>query len=199
MTSFTFVPLPNSKLTAYPISHCDLSSEMPRGSRANKQQEPLKHFPKLFGPLRDRYLSRPGGYTRLLLSESHKSDQARSAMLTLVDGPKDIRFAMTAKEILRHRREGKEMWNEATAMHVRKVTRYRENGEELLEEEIARLEKAEEQVKRQEKEEYEREGTTFEWKEKLGPGTYERKKTKADAINYREKLERSQRQRGRSV
>ena len=134
----------------------------------------------------------------MLLSEPHKDDQARSAMLSLVDGPKDIRFAMTAKTLLRQQREGS-MMDEKTALDLRKVTRFRENGEELLEKEIQRLSDEEGRVTKQEEDEYEREGTTFEWKEKLGPGRMERKKIKADQIDYRAKLERRQGQRKRSV
>ena len=37
--------------------------------------------PKLFGPIRDRYLTRPGGYTRVLRIEPMKEDQAESAIL----------------------------------------------------------------------------------------------------------------------
>nr|UPX44723.1 mitochondrial 54S ribosomal protein L8 [Penicillium fuscum] len=67
--------------------------------------DPLDHFPKLFGTLRNRYLTRPGGYTRVLHIESlnRNHDQAPSAILELVDGPRDMRFAMTAKTLARER------------------------------------------------------------------------------------------------
>lgn len=78
-------------------------------------------------------------------------DQAPSAILELVDGPKDMRFAMTAKTLARERAgvedegegEGEE-WDEGireiTARNVRKVTRYRPSGMKELEKEVQRLE-----------------------------------------------------------
>ncbi|WEW55698.1 54S ribosomal protein L8, mitochondrial [Emydomyces testavorans] len=100
---------------------------------------PHSLLPKLFGPLRERYLSRPGGYTRVLRIEPRKPDQAPSAILELVDGPRDMRFALTAKTLARRRAEGKEV-NELTARNVRKVTRYRKDGVEGLEREVQRAE-----------------------------------------------------------
>ena len=40
---------------------------------------------KLFGPLRDRYKERPGGYTRLLRIPNRKGDNALMAVVELVD------------------------------------------------------------------------------------------------------------------
>jgi large subunit ribosomal protein L17 len=113
-------------------------------------------MPKLFGPLRDRYLNRPGGYTRVLRIEPLKPDQAPSAILELVDGPKDMRFAMTAKALVKQREEGTGM-NEITAVNLRKVTRFREGGEDALEAEVLRLEREQRRVHREEEEEGERE------------------------------------------
>ena len=112
--------------------------------------QPHKHMPKLFGDtpqfpgspptgqvsLRERYANRNGGYTRLLLCESLEPDAAPSAILSLVDGPRDIRFAMTARTIARERNEGRSTLSEMTAVNVRKVTRYREGGERALEIEV---------------------------------------------------------------
>jgi large subunit ribosomal protein L17 len=114
--------------------------------------QPHKHMPKLFGEtpqfpgalpegqvsLRERYANRSGGYTRLLLCEPLKPDAAPSAILSLVDGPKDIRFAMTARTIARERSEGRTTLSEMTAVNMRKVTRYREDGDEALELEVKR-------------------------------------------------------------
>ncbi|KAK2806012.1 hypothetical protein FQN50_006027 [Emmonsiellopsis sp. PD_5] len=100
---------------------------------------------KLFGPIRERYLNRPGGYTRVLRVEPKKDDQAPSAILQLVDGPRDVRFAMTARTLARQRAmgngEGKEGLNEITALNVKKVTRYRKDGERELEREVERIER----------------------------------------------------------
>jgi hypothetical protein len=102
-------------------------------------QTPHDLLPKLFGPLRERYAERQGGYTRVLRVEPKKDDQAPSAILELVDGPKDMRFAITAKAIARQREQGIQTLNELTALNVRKVTRYRKDGVEALEKEIGRM------------------------------------------------------------
>jgi large subunit ribosomal protein L17 len=86
--------------------------------------------PKLFGPIRERYLSRPGGYTRVLRLEPVKEDQAESAILELVDGPRDMRLAMTAKTL--SNKPPTKGFNEVTARNVQKVTQFRENGMETL-------------------------------------------------------------------
>jgi len=99
---------------------------------------PHELLPKLFGPLRERYENRPGGYTRVLRIEPIKEDQAPSAILELVDGPKDIRFAMTARTVARFRGEGQDL-NEMTQRNVEKVTKYRPDGEKALEEMVEKL------------------------------------------------------------
>lgn len=93
----------------------------------------------MFGPLRERYADRPGGYTRVLRVEPKKDDQAPSAILELVDGPKDMRFAITAKAVARRRSQGLETLNELTLMNVRKVTQFRKDGVEALERAISRV------------------------------------------------------------
>jgi hypothetical protein len=95
--------------------------------------------PKLFDELRLRYQNRPGGYTRVLRLEPLKEDQAPSAILELVDGPRDMRFAMTAKTLVRER-ASEEGIRDITAQNVLKVTRYRENGEAELEKMVKALE-----------------------------------------------------------
>ena len=100
--------------------------------------QPQKYMPKLFGTLRERYANRNGGYTRLLLSEPLKPDAAPSAILCLVDGPKDMRFSMTARALALER-EQQIGTRPLTALNMRKVTRYREGGEQALEEEVNRL------------------------------------------------------------
>lgn len=109
-----------------------------------RPQEPHSLIPKLFGPLRERFLNRPGGYTRVLRIEPIKEDQAPSAILELVDGPKDMRFAMTARTVSRLRREGKPI-NDMTAGNISKVTRFRPEGEKDLEDMIAKFDKLEAQ------------------------------------------------------
>ncbi|KAL8761801.1 MAG: hypothetical protein Q9184_002124 [Pyrenodesmia sp. 2 TL-2023] len=103
--------------------------------------EPLRLLPHLFTTLRTRYLNRPGGYTRVLRIEpiNKHYDQAPSAILELVDGPKDMRFLMTAKTLVRERTTDQGI-REITAMNVGKVTRYRPDGFEELEKEVKRME-----------------------------------------------------------
>lgn len=50
---------------------------------------PQEHslVPKLFGDLRQRYESRPGGYTRLLRIPNRAGDNAKMAVIELVDNP----------------------------------------------------------------------------------------------------------------
>lgn len=103
-------------------------------------QQPHKHLPKLLGPLRTRYAQRPGGYTRVLRIEPTKEDQAPSAILELVDGPKDMRFALTAKTIAQLRARGHEV-NDMTRANIQKVTRFRRDGEGKLEEMVRRFER----------------------------------------------------------
>jgi large subunit ribosomal protein L17 len=93
--------------------------------------------PKLFGPIRERYASRNGGYTRVLRIEPMKEDQAESAILELVDGPKDLRFAMTAKTLAQT--PTNMQFNDRTAENVRKVTRFREGGVEQLRDMVSRM------------------------------------------------------------
>lgn len=95
-------------------------------------------LPKLFGPIAERYRDRPGGYTRVLRIEPLKTDQAPSAILELIDGPKDMRFAMTAATIARCTKEDKDL-NELTLHNIKKVTRFRKDGEMELEKMVEKL------------------------------------------------------------
>jgi hypothetical protein len=93
--------------------------------------------PKLFGSIRERYASRPGGYTRVLRIEPMKEDQAESAILELVDGPKDMRFALTAKTLARL--PPSKQLNDLTAKNVKRVTQFREDGVNELRDMVERL------------------------------------------------------------
>ena len=95
-------------------------------------------MPKLFGQIAERYKERPGGYTRVLRIEPLKTDQAPSAILELVDGPKDMRFAMTAKTIARCAEEDKKL-ADLTLKNIKKITRFRKNGMTELESMVAEL------------------------------------------------------------
>ncbi|KAI1258654.1 ribosomal protein L17 [Xylariaceae sp. FL1019] len=101
---------------------------------------PESLMPKVFGELRSRYLERPGGYTRVLRTEPKDTyDQGESAILEFVDGPKDMRFAMTAAAVARDRRLGKPSHNELTQLNMAKVTRYRPDGKNAFETMVDRI------------------------------------------------------------
>ncbi|KAJ5145541.1 uncharacterized protein N7515_000105 [Penicillium bovifimosum] len=120
---------------------------------------PHDMLPKLFGPLRERYADRPGGYTRVLRIEPREKNEyfsvkkgdknavperkpqvkAPTAILELVDGPKDMRFAMTARTVAREREQGRDLVHQLTRLNVKKVTQFRKDGVEVLEEAIAKL------------------------------------------------------------
>jgi ribosomal protein L17 len=126
---------------------------------------PHEMLPKLFGPLRERYADRPGGYTRVLRVEPREKNEyfspkkgvknfererkpqvkAPSAILELVDGPKDIRFAMTARTVAREREQGRDLVHSLTRLNVKKVTQFRKDGVEVLEQAISKLSLAKKQ------------------------------------------------------
>ncbi|WYZ41875.1 hypothetical protein EsH8_V_000770 [Colletotrichum jinshuiense] len=106
-------------------------------------------LPKLFGELRERYSERPGGYTRVLRTEPRSTyDQAPSAILELVDGPRDARFMLTAKAVAHDKDQGKRH-TELTQKNVAKVTRYRKDGKTAFDDMVAsfRLLKTKEEQK----------------------------------------------------
>ncbi|ETI23600.1 ribosomal protein L17 [Cladophialophora carrionii CBS 160.54] len=150
------------------------------------------HMDKLFGELRERYADRPGGYTRVLRQEAIRDDAGPSAILSLVDGPRDMRFSMTAKAIVRQRKENLDL-NEMMLANMRKVTRFRINGEQALDEEVQRLERDLKEREEKEKIDFEEDGTMYEWargeksrpsgiksKEKKGPGRLRRQRVGED-------------------
>jgi ribosomal protein L17 len=53
--------------------------------------------PKVFETLAARYAKRPGGYTRIHKFGNRQGDNAPHAVLELVDGPRDLKFEMTAR------------------------------------------------------------------------------------------------------
>ena len=148
--------------------------------------EPHKWIPKVFGTLAIRYKERPGGYTRILQCEPLKDDQAKSAVLSLVDGPKDMRFNMTARALIRQTKEKLPM-NAITATNVRKVTRFRKDGVNELMAEVNRVRSAAGEREKMEKKMFEEDGTRFKWTtelprsdprwiEKRGPGRLVRRR-----------------------
>lgn len=87
-------------------------------------QEPLSLVPKLINDIAPRYLLRPGGYTRCLRLPARERDAAPLAMLSLVDGPRDMRYFLTAQTVARDRCLG-QAHTAITEINIRKCT----NGE----------------------------------------------------------------------
>lgn len=77
-------------------------------------------FPKLFGELAARYKTRSGGYVRVLKLENRLGDNAPQSIIELVDGPKDMRVAMTARTVARYELEGVPL-NPITQRNVQKI------------------------------------------------------------------------------
>jgi hypothetical protein len=67
----------------------------------------------------------------VLRVEPKKEDQAPSAILEFVDGPRDMRFHLAARTLAYRMRRDLPM-NDVTRLNVRKATRYRPDGVEEL-------------------------------------------------------------------
>ncbi|KAM0200240.1 hypothetical protein ACHAPA_003423 [Fusarium lateritium] len=112
-------------------------NEPARRSAQGILYSPHTLLPKLLGELRSRYLTREGGYTRVVRTESKNTyDQGESAILEFVDGPKDSRFMMTAKTVARDRMLGKDH-TPVTRTNIKKVTQFR--GEDPFEEMVKKF------------------------------------------------------------
>ncbi|WWC70940.1 mitochondrial 54S ribosomal protein bL17m [Kwoniella pini CBS 10737] len=60
---------------------------------------PKSLLPKLFNHLSARYVDRPGGYTRIHKFGRRQGDNAPHAIVTLVDGPRDLKLEMLARTV----------------------------------------------------------------------------------------------------
>ncbi|RSH88530.1 uncharacterized protein EHS24_001075 [Apiotrichum porosum] len=92
---------------------------------------PTSLLPKLFSTLAERYEDRPGGYTRIHRFGRRPGDNAPVAIVTLVDGPKDLKFEMTARAVARETAEFDQVDLETVALRpntkraVEQVLKYR--------------------------------------------------------------------------
>ncbi|KAF9882368.1 ribosomal protein L17 [Colletotrichum karsti] len=121
------------------ITYAKRNNEETRRKAQATLYTPHELLPKLFGELRERYAERPGGYTRVLRTEPRSTyDQAPSAILELVDGPRDMRFAMTAKSVAHDRQKGHKS-TDLTRKNMEKVTRYRKDGKDEFEHMVAKF------------------------------------------------------------
>jgi large subunit ribosomal protein L17 len=81
--------------TGYPIASSSTSTEFD----PEQFTPPTTLLPKLFTTLSDRYASRSGGYTRIHRFGRRPGDNAPHCILSLVDGPKDLKFEMLARAV----------------------------------------------------------------------------------------------------
>ncbi|WVQ85017.1 hypothetical protein IAT38_007181 [Cryptococcus sp. DSM 104549] len=111
---------------------------------------PNSILPKLFTTLAERYAERPGGYTRVQRYGRRPGDNAPMAIVSLVDGPRDLKFEMAARKVgredserkalhlagkLPRRVEGANPWaslSEKTRQEVEKVLKFRSEEETQL-------------------------------------------------------------------
>lgn len=75
----------------------DLTSDA--SASAYNLSNPTTLLPKLFDRLATRYADRPGGYTRILRFGNRPGDNAPVCILSLVDGPRDLRAEITARTL----------------------------------------------------------------------------------------------------
>ncbi|KAK9475811.1 ribosomal protein L17 [Lipomyces japonicus] len=85
---------------------------------------------RLYDELAPRYQTRTGGFTRLLHLEPRSYDAAPMAVLELIDGPKDLRFYLTAKAIARAQVEGLKL-DRATQFNKKKIEKDEGRAEAL--------------------------------------------------------------------
>lgn len=146
--------------TLQPAHHAPSSSYIPSASNPTPTLPPLAHpqsldpetftpptslLPKLFTTLANRYAARPGGYTRIHKFGRRPGDNAPHAILTLVDGPRDLKFEMTARTVGKESLDAMDEWeriessvdeweglSEKSKRDVAKVLRYRSEDDRKL-------------------------------------------------------------------
>lgn len=73
--------------------------DLPAYQRANSFLLEPKLTPKVFKELAQRYENRVGGYTRIHKFGNRPGDNAPTAILELVDNPRDLKLEMTARAV----------------------------------------------------------------------------------------------------
>ena len=118
------------------------------GNADPEEFEPPKSIlPKLFSTLAARYADRTGGYTRIHKFGRRQGDNAPHAIVSLVDGPRDLKFEMIARTVGRETAyigqtngmgDAGEDWeglDQSTKRGVEQVLKHRgEEGRKALEE-----------------------------------------------------------------
>ncbi|EIW67673.1 hypothetical protein TREMEDRAFT_64268 [Tremella mesenterica DSM 1558] len=123
------------------ISTSQGNSDAPIDPEASLDPPPSPHaiLSKVFTNLATRYATRPGGYTRIHKFGRRQGDNAPHAILELVDGPRDLKFELTARAVGREMAQaspsvtheqydmiGKEDLRERTRMNREKVLKFRD-------------------------------------------------------------------------
>ncbi|ORX37260.1 ribosomal protein L17-domain-containing protein [Kockovaella imperatae] len=72
---------------------------IPEDAVPGTYRHPTSLIPKVFETLAERYKARNGGYTRIHRFGRRQGDAAPSAILTLVDGPRDLNFELLARQL----------------------------------------------------------------------------------------------------
>ncbi|KAK1925756.1 ribosomal protein L17 [Papiliotrema laurentii] len=73
--------------------------EIPADAEPGTYERPVSLMSKVFLTLAERYKDRQGGYTRILRYGRRQGDKAKMAVVCLVDGPKDLRPELLARQI----------------------------------------------------------------------------------------------------
>jgi ribosomal protein L17 len=113
------------------------------------EMQPRTLLHKVFNNLSERYAERPGGYTRITKFGRRPGDHAPMALVSLVDGPRDIKFEMAARAAAReativHRDTGSPApmgflgTRPLTVRNVKQVLKYRSDEDKYRFTELAR-------------------------------------------------------------
>ena len=121
-----------------------LSPSTTDGAAEETRQRERALVHKVFTTLASRYADRQGGYTRVLQLPNRVGDKARQAILTLVDGQRDVRFDLTATTIARSRIQDRPL-TQLTLENAVKVTKFRRDGKAELD---AAVDKEESRLRR---------------------------------------------------
>ncbi|KAK9463289.1 mitochondrial 54S ribosomal protein bL17m [Lipomyces oligophaga] len=97
--------------------------------------DPKSTIKRLMTVVAPRYISRTGGYTRVLHLEPRSWDSAKMSVLELIGGDKDLRLYITARAIARAAAENRAL-DPASAKNKLKIIQSMPDGEQVLNEKV---------------------------------------------------------------